>query len=138
MPASKLTVPWHLRQRIIHFARLTMIRQLVEIVKETRRLPNRSKSCPVGIHHRPPPATQWMTTDSALQSFVTDIFTRLPCRVALARLIAHHIPVTSLTESSTLVGVVGFARKPDHAISHGPSFRGANGPAFRRPVTRGH
>src|SRR5271169_1255558 len=78
MPASKLTVPWHLRQRIIHFARLTMIRQLIEIVKETRRLRNRSKSCPVGIHHRPPPATQWMTTDSALQSFVTDIFTRLP------------------------------------------------------------
>src|SRR5271169_5885781 len=79
MPASKLTVPWHLRQRIIHFARLTMIRQLVEIVKETRRLRNRCKSCPVGIHHRPPPATQWMRTDSELQSFVTDIFTRLPC-----------------------------------------------------------
>ncbi|MDZ4741784.1 MAG: hypothetical protein SGJ03_18055, partial [Alphaproteobacteria bacterium] len=25
------------------------------------------------IHHRPPIATQWMTTDSALQSFVTTI-----------------------------------------------------------------
>src|SRR5271154_1309451 len=69
----------HLREWIIHFAGLTMIRQPTEIVKETRRLPNRRKSCPLRTHHRPPPANQWMTTDSALQPFVTHIFTRLPC-----------------------------------------------------------
>src|SRR5450759_4820749 len=55
------------RQRIIHFSGLTMVRQPAEIVKETRRLRNLRKSCPIGIHHRPPSATQWMTTDSALQ-----------------------------------------------------------------------
>jgi hypothetical protein len=31
------------------------------MVKETRRLYNRCKPCPVGIHHRPPSATQWRT-----------------------------------------------------------------------------
>jgi hypothetical protein len=55
-----------------------MIRQILEMVEETRRLRNRCKLSPVRIHLRPPLATQWMTTDSALQSFVTDIFTRLP------------------------------------------------------------
>src|SRR4249920_341916 len=53
-----------------------------EIVKKIRRLRNCGKSCPIGIHHHAPPATQWMTTDSALQSCVTDLytqFTRLPC-----------------------------------------------------------
>ena len=30
------------------------------------------------VHLRPPPPTQWMTTDSALQHFVTNLFTRLP------------------------------------------------------------
>src|SRR6516165_1106409 len=56
-----------------------MIRQLTEIVQETRRLRDRCKSCLVRIHHCPPPATQWITTDSALQPFVTLLFTRLPC-----------------------------------------------------------
>src|ERR1035437_894350 len=69
----------HLRQRVIHLAGLTMIRQPAEIVKETRRLRDHCKSCPVRIHPRPPPATQWMKTDSALQPFVTICFTRLPC-----------------------------------------------------------
>jgi RNA-directed DNA polymerase len=55
-----------------------MIRQILEMVKKTRRLRNRCKLCPVGIHHRAPPATQWITTDSVLRSFVTNIFTRLP------------------------------------------------------------
>src|SRR6516225_1173842 len=55
-----------------------MIRQLTEIVQETRRLRDRCKSCLVRIHHCPPPATQWITTDSALQPFVTLLFTRLP------------------------------------------------------------
>src|SRR6266566_1423567 len=50
----------HLRERIIHFAGLTMIRQPAEIVKKTRRLRNLCQSRPVGNHHRPPPATQWM------------------------------------------------------------------------------
>src|SRR5438309_9502692 len=68
----------YLRERIIHFAGLTMIRQLAEIVKKTRRLRNRRKSCPLATHLRPPPPTQWMTTDSALQHFVTNLFTRLP------------------------------------------------------------
>src|SRR6516164_9549474 len=56
-----------------------MIRQLTEIVQETRRLRDRCKSCIVRVHHCPPPATQWITTDSALQPFVTLLFTRLPC-----------------------------------------------------------
>src|SRR5260221_9278560 len=56
-----------------------MIRQILEMVKETRRLRNRCKLCSVRTHHRPPLATQWRTTDSALHPFVTDIFTRLPC-----------------------------------------------------------
>src|SRR6516225_10326143 len=55
-----------------------MIRQLTEIVQETRRLRDRCKSCLVRIHHCPPPATQWIITDSALQPFVTLLFTRLP------------------------------------------------------------
>src|SRR5271168_1349047 len=38
-----------------------MIRQPAEMVEKTRRLRNLRKSCPVEIHHRPPPATQWMT-----------------------------------------------------------------------------
>src|SRR5450631_4746643 len=76
----------HLRQRIIYFAGLTMIRQLAEIVEETRRLRDRCKCCPVGIHHRPPPATQWSTTDSVPQLFVTPIFTRLPCLPSHLRL----------------------------------------------------
>src|SRR5207342_1573266 len=63
-------------ERIIHLSGLTMIRQITEIVKKIRRLRNCGKSCPIGIHHHAPPATQWMTTDSALQSFVTDLFTR--------------------------------------------------------------
>src|SRR5258705_10527331 len=50
----------HLRERIIHFAGLAMIRQPAEIVKKTRRLRNLCQSRPVGNHHRPPPATQWM------------------------------------------------------------------------------
>src|ERR1700730_6586727 len=78
----------HLRERIIYFAGLTMVRQPAEIVKETRRLRNRCKSYPVRIHHRPPPPTQWMTTDSALQPFVTKLFTRLPCPVGQQRLTA--------------------------------------------------
>src|SRR5450756_2014548 len=68
----------HFRERIIHFAGLTMIPQPADILKETRRLRNLCKLCPGNIHHRSPPATQWMTTDSALPPFVTHIFTRLP------------------------------------------------------------
>src|SRR5882757_9338683 len=48
------------RERIIHFAGLTTIRQPAEIVKKTRRLRNLCQSRPVGNHHRSPPATQWM------------------------------------------------------------------------------
>src|SRR5258707_11570867 len=66
------------QQRIIYFARLTMIRQILERVKETRRLRNRCKLCSARTHHRPPLAPQWRTTDSALHPFVTDIFPRLP------------------------------------------------------------
>jgi hypothetical protein len=73
---NRRTSAW---QRIIHFAGLATIRQIIEIVKKTCRPRNRRKLCPVGIHHRAPPATQWMTTDSALGSFVTNFFTRLPC-----------------------------------------------------------
>jgi hypothetical protein len=69
----------YFRQRIIYLAGLTMIRQLAEIVEKTRRFRNLCKSCPVGIHHRTPPATPWITTDSATQPFVTHLFTRLPC-----------------------------------------------------------
>ena len=68
----------HFRQRIIHFAGLTMVRQPLEMVKKTRRLRKRCKSCPRAVHHRPPPPTQWITPDSALQPFVTNLFTRLP------------------------------------------------------------
>jgi len=50
----------HFRQRIIHFAGLTMIWQSTEIVEKTCRLRNLCKSGPAAIHHRPPPATQWM------------------------------------------------------------------------------
>jgi len=55
------------RNRMIHFARLTIIRKIFEITKEIRHLRNRYRPCPVGVHHRPPPVTQWLTTNSALQ-----------------------------------------------------------------------
>src|SRR3981081_1343561 len=78
-----------------------MIRQLAEIVEKTRRLGDLAKSCPVGIHHHPPPATQWITTDSALQPFVTQLFTRLPLAPKAPREVlrkeAHRLnPVVSL------------------------------------------
>ena len=65
-------------QRIIHLPNLPLIRHILEMVQKTRCFSNYGKSRPIGIHHHPPPAAQWMTTDSALQSFVTDFFTRLP------------------------------------------------------------
>lgn len=55
----------HFRERVILFTDLMMILQLTEIVEKTGRLGNFCKACPVGID-RPPPATQWITTDSAL------------------------------------------------------------------------
>jgi predicted AAA+ superfamily ATPase len=56
-----------LREWTIHFAGLTIIRQPTEIVTETRRLRNLCKL-------RPPPAAQWMTTDSALQPIALVIY----------------------------------------------------------------
>src|SRR5882757_7517416 len=67
------------RARIIHFAGLTTIRQPAEIVKKTRRLRNLCQSS----RRKPSPSSTCDSvdaTDSGLQPFVANLFTRLPWR----------------------------------------------------------
>jgi len=68
----------HLVQRIRHFAALSRVRQILEIVQENDGFAEGRVSPPVRSITIPRNTKQRITTDSALQPVVTPFFTRSP------------------------------------------------------------
>jgi hypothetical protein len=73
----KQTHQQHLVERIDHLAGLPRVRQILEVTQKNNRLAKRRE--PRRRFHRILRiANQRITTDSALQAFITNFFTRLP------------------------------------------------------------
>ena len=68
----------HLVERIDHFAALARVWQILEILQKNNGFAECAKSRR-RLHRVPHQPNQRTTTDSALQPFVTQFFTRLPC-----------------------------------------------------------
>src|SRR4249920_3223522 len=67
----------HLGERIDHLAGLARVRQILEVTQKNNRLAERPKASRRHFHRILRIANQRITTDSALQPFVTSFFTRL-------------------------------------------------------------
>ena len=68
----------HLIERIHHLAALARVRQILEIAQKDDRFAKRPQSAALRVHRILRQPNQRITTDSALQPFVTHSFTRLP------------------------------------------------------------